>query len=203
MTGSDLAYFPCNSRSILLNIRKSWLLSFSRFSFELPRPGYKKIATWEFSVGVSTMILPNFALEDQVTARNPIFVKAILFQCPFSFPLNSLAFMLGKERLRKDSWWWWEAVLMVWGMSKKCTQRALQLIRGGAGGLVFCCGEKNVRLLCIFKLVLQFSPKEIMCRGGGEIPSYVFLRRKTKQTLGVLGGIGERWMNYNSGESRF
>jgi len=54
------------------------------------------------------MILPNFALEDQVTAWNHIFVKKkiviiILFQGPFSFPLNSLAFTLGKERLRKDN----------------------------------------------------------------------------------------------------
>lgn len=42
VTGLDLSYSPCNSRSMLLNIRKSLLLSFSRFRFELLRPDYKK-----------------------------------------------------------------------------------------------------------------------------------------------------------------
>lgn len=49
------------------------------------------------------MMLYNFAVKDQGTVWNSIFVEAILFQCHFSFPLNSLTFTLGMERLEKDS----------------------------------------------------------------------------------------------------
>lgn len=51
------------------------------------------------------MTLPSVAVEDQVKAWKPIFIKVIFCLYPFSFPLNSLAFILGKERLRKDSGW--------------------------------------------------------------------------------------------------
>lgn len=138
------------------------------------------------------MMLPNFAVEDEVTAWKFIFIKVILLKCHFSFPLNWLAFMVGKERSRRDSWWWWKAVLMVWGMSEKCSQSSVAWVRVGARGLILNCRWENVRLFCVFKLALQFSPGEIICRG--EKKTYIFLWRKTKQTLGVLGDPGERWV---------
>lgn len=100
--------------------------------------------------------------------------------------------MVGKERSRQDSWWWWKAVLMVWGMSEKSSQSSVVWVRVGVRGLILNRWWENVRLFCVFKLALQFSPGGIIRKGEEKI--YVFLWRNTKQTLGVLGDAGERWV---------
>lgn len=60
VTGFDLVHFPCNSRSVLLNIRKSVLLALLGLVLSFWDLATKRPASWEFTVAVRTMILFHF-----------------------------------------------------------------------------------------------------------------------------------------------
>lgn len=66
-------------------------------------------------------------------------------------------------------------MLMVRGTSGKVfTKDSVARVRVGAGGLILKLLVRNVRLLCVFKLVLEFSPGGVICRGEKKIQSVCF-----------------------------